>query len=116
MRHSEAHYLGLAGALHHVKEHHEVPYTGVQAVDQIGRAVVGSLSREGRAAAGGHSTWGRWVRTWSGYATLAGEHENETEARRAGLGERLKIDEWGSLMLVSDRPATVYFGHETTGC
>ncbi|KAK4702690.1 hypothetical protein P7C70_g3531, partial [Phenoliferia sp. Uapishka_3] len=86
-------------ALHHVKEHHEVPYTGVQAIDQIGRAVVSSLRREGRAAAGGHSTWGRWVRTWSGYASYAGEHPDETEARKAGLGERLKIDEWGSLML-----------------
>lgn len=78
-----------------------MPYTGVQAVDQIGRAVVDSLKREGQAAAGGHSTWGRWARTWSGYATLAGEHLDETEARLAGLGDRLGIDEWGSLMLVS---------------
>ncbi|KAM0747583.1 hypothetical protein T439DRAFT_328814 [Meredithblackwellia eburnea MCA 4105] len=86
-------------ALHHVKEHHEVPYTGVQAVDQVGRAVVDSLKREGQAAEGGHSTWGRWARTWSGYATLVGEDVSETEARRAGLGQRLRVDEWGSLML-----------------
>ncbi|KAK4704113.1 hypothetical protein P7C70_g2097, partial [Phenoliferia sp. Uapishka_3] len=89
-------------ALHHIKHHHEVPYTGVQAVDQIGRAVVSSLRREGRAAAGGHSSWGRWARSWSAYsryATFAGEKADETEARKAGLGERLRIDEWGSLML-----------------
>ncbi|KAK4701444.1 hypothetical protein P7C70_g4789, partial [Phenoliferia sp. Uapishka_3] len=86
-------------ALHHVKEHYEVPFTGVQAIDQIGRAVVSSLRREGRAAAGGHSTWGRWARTWSGYAKYAGEHADETEARKAGLGDRLRVDEWGSLML-----------------
>lgn len=68
----------------------------MQAIDQIGRAVVHDLVRSGRAADAGPAAWLSLI---SGDASESeGETERE-EAVRRGLGSRLEVDRWGSLML-----------------
>ncbi|BGP38093.1 hypothetical protein JCM10449v2_002020 [Rhodotorula kratochvilovae] len=90
-------------AHHFVKETPKVPYTRLVALDHIGRAVAARLVREGRAAEERARGWAAWARgRGERYLRLPGTGAREAQAGEAqddGLGRRLKIDEWGSLML-----------------
>jgi hypothetical protein len=67
--------IGNKGSLHHVKFYDNVPYVQVQALDQIGKAVVTNLIANGKNDGGEYNTNG-------------------------SIGTRLKLDPWGWLMLV----------------
>ncbi|KDE08076.1 hypothetical protein MVLG_01776 [Microbotryum lychnidis-dioicae p1A1 Lamole] len=102
-------------ALHHIKEQHNLPYNRVQAVDQIGRSVVQQLIAEGRAAVAGSQTWTSWIAMLKNSISgtepdiiaseeiKLGSEEEQKEAFRMGYAHRLKIDEWGALMIGQER-------------
>lgn len=64
------------------------------------------LVAEGKAADEGARSWAAWTHKvasrvgwkWQGEG---GGGEEEVEAVKMGLGHRLKVDNWGALMLVS---------------
>ncbi|GAA6027093.1 hypothetical protein JCM8097_006106 [Rhodosporidiobolus ruineniae] len=85
-------------ALHFIKETNKIPYNRLIALDQVGRSVVDRLVDEGRAAEKGAKTWKAWTKS-VGAKYLGFAKEGENEALEGGLGSRLKVDEWGSLML-----------------
>ncbi|KAM0751854.1 hypothetical protein T439DRAFT_220717 [Meredithblackwellia eburnea MCA 4105] len=90
-------------ALHHIKEHHNIPFSRLHSLDQIGRSVVQRLVNEGRAAEKGEQSWKAWVRKASAKVGLKWKGEKESEALRLGLGHRLRVDEWGSLMIGQEK-------------
>ncbi|GAA5865960.1 hypothetical protein JCM8547_002897 [Rhodosporidiobolus lusitaniae] len=94
--------LILWRALHFVRETEKIPFTRSTALDQIGRSVVDRLVEEGRAAEEGAKGWKKWGKS-VGAKYLGWKEEGEDEALEGGLGRRLKIDEWGSLMLGQSR-------------
>ncbi|GAA6001062.1 hypothetical protein JCM10207_007395 [Rhodosporidiobolus poonsookiae] len=91
-------------ALHFVKETDKIPYNRLIALDQVGRSVVDRLIAEGKAAEAGAQRWSAWTKSVGAkYLGLGKGKEGENEALEGGLGRRLKIDEWGSLMLGQSR-------------
>lgn len=84
-----------------------IPNDRIQALQQIGLAVVESLITEGLAADAGGSTWKAWaVRKTTNLglgkwvAPTKGDGDKRAElAREMSLGTRLKVDPWGMLML-----------------
>ncbi|GAA5842728.1 hypothetical protein JCM11251_002334 [Rhodosporidiobolus azoricus] len=104
--------LILWRALHFIKETDKIPYNRLIALDQVGRSVVDRLVAEGRAAEEGSKSWKAWTKSVGAkYLGFGRGEEGENEALEGRLGSRLKIDEWGSLMLTLIRPL---FGHLTT--
>ena len=77
-------------------------FTVVNSLDQIGRSVVERMVMEGEAAALGAQEWKQWMYrvASSHFAKVWGTHSVE-EVKAEGLCGRLRIDEWGALMLVS---------------
>ncbi|GAA5970110.1 hypothetical protein JCM11641_000273 [Rhodosporidiobolus odoratus] len=100
---AEAETRILWRALHFIKETPKIPYNRLIALDQVGRSVVDRLIEEGRAAEEGERTWKVWSKSvgarYLGFGLGFGEERREWEAIEGGLGRRLKVDEWGSLML-----------------
>ncbi|KAM0754850.1 hypothetical protein T439DRAFT_321902 [Meredithblackwellia eburnea MCA 4105] len=91
-------------ALHHPQANHLVPITSVQALDSITRSIVGHLQEEGRAAQKGEKAWKRWVhksQTLMSQEPVVNEDEGRTwhDALKQGLGSRLVVDEWGTMIL-----------------
>lgn len=87
-----------SGAPHFVKETDRTPYNRLVALDQIGRSVVQRLTREGDAAQAGRAEWKRWRRSAAATGTSF-DAADRSWARKAKLGERLRVDEWGARML-----------------
>ena len=89
------------GSLHHIQEHDYIPFTRLQALDQIGRSVVERLVAESEAALDGAQEWKAWlVRIATSHFGKIWHKESVAEAKAEGLSGRLRIDEWGALMLV----------------
>lgn len=95
--------LVLSGALHHIREHRAIPFNRLEAVDQIGRAVVEQLIYEGRAAEAGDSSWLAWSRAMKRRLRISSAMPDEKTILKDGLGSRLKLDRWADMMLVSAR-------------
>lgn len=93
--------IGDVGTLHHVKLHHKVPFTRVQALDQIGRRVVERLIEEGRAAEHGELSWQAFRA--DSRRMGKGRGESRAEVLKHGLGHRLELNDWGSLMLGQEK-------------
>ncbi|GAA5896754.1 hypothetical protein JCM6882_005027 [Rhodosporidiobolus microsporus] len=92
--------LILWRALHFVKETDKIPYNRLIALDQVGRSVVDRLVDEGKAAEKGMHSWKTWTKSVGAkYLGFGSGEEGENEALEGGLGSRLRVDEWGSLML-----------------
>lgn len=93
----------FAGALHHIKEHHNIPFDRLQALDQIGRAVVDKLVAEGKAAESGPESWRAWSVKLKNKLGLKKGKQSESEAYAGGLGQRLMVDDWASLMMGQEK-------------
>lgn len=92
------------GALHHIKEHHSIPFTRVQSLNMIGRRVVQRLNEEAEMARLGDLTWRRWIAKLALEKLSIGRKETESIAAQRGLDRtRLEVDDWGSLMLGQQR-------------
>ncbi|BGP14017.1 hypothetical protein JCM10213v2_001955 [Rhodosporidiobolus nylandii] len=99
--------LILWRALHFIRETNKIPYNRLIALDRIGRSVVDRLVDEGKAAEEGAKSWRTWTKSvGAGYLGFA---QQQDEALEGGLGSRLKVDEWGSLMLVRSALFFSYF-------
>ncbi|GAA5863720.1 hypothetical protein JCM8547_003700 [Rhodosporidiobolus lusitaniae] len=90
--------LMLWRALHFIKNKDSVPVTSSVALDRIGRSVVERLIDEGRAAEAGGRMWKAWGESFAAQS-IGFQTEGREEVLEGGLGRRLKIDEWATLML-----------------
>lgn len=90
----------IIGSLHHVQFYDDIPYVQVQALDQIGKAVVSKLILEGTPLI--TTKLAKLRKRISNLAMIVTGGKQDIEASvKEGLGRRLKLDEWGVLMLVS---------------
>ncbi|KAK4058595.1 hypothetical protein OIO90_000039 [Microbotryomycetes sp. JL221] len=92
--------------LHHIKHHHSLPFSKIQALDQLGRAAATQAILEGKAAEAGLQSWREWTRTMKSRLKLQKPStqdqtslSREAEALEMQLGRRLKIDNWADLIL-----------------
>ncbi|KAK4053146.1 hypothetical protein OIV83_001881 [Microbotryomycetes sp. JL201] len=96
--------------LHHIKEHHSLPFSTIQALDQVGRAAANQAIQEGKAAEAGVLSWREWTETVKSRLLLqkpssdrSTSRQREAEAAEMQLGRRLKIDNWADLILGQER-------------
>ncbi|KAL8278425.1 hypothetical protein RQP46_009115 [Phenoliferia psychrophenolica] len=90
-------------SLHHTREQDSIPFTRAQTLDQIGRSVVERLVAEGEAAAAGALQWKAWLKRTSSRVGRKWSGAPEAEIISEDLSDRLRIDEWGALMLGQEK-------------
>ncbi|KAL8280436.1 hypothetical protein RQP46_007084 [Phenoliferia psychrophenolica] len=95
--------LILWRSLHHIQSHEQLPFTRVQALDQIGRSVVERLVREGEAAVKGAGEWKAWLALAASRVGRKWRGDSLEVTQAKGLSSRLRIDEWGALMLGQEK-------------
>lgn len=104
------------GTLHHVKSHRKVPFTRVQALDQIGRRVVERLQEQGRKANLGELEYARWMERMRAEGTAGGLEQPWAQVRAMGLGERLGLNDWGAVRSLPRLPAIVRLTIHHSSC
>lgn len=87
----------IKGSLHHVQFFDDIPYVQVQALDQIGKAVVSKLILEGTPFMSKLLKLSKRITNLVVYVSRGAEDIQKSV--KLGLGRRLKLDEWGILML-----------------
>ncbi|GAA6059413.1 hypothetical protein JCM10212_003645 [Sporobolomyces blumeae] len=87
-------------ALHPIKETDTVPASRTAALDQIGRHVVSQLVDEAQAARSrSRSSWKEWTKSFRAAKAFGWTTSNQDEVIREDLADRLRVDDWGKLML-----------------
>ncbi|KAM0751853.1 hypothetical protein T439DRAFT_325043 [Meredithblackwellia eburnea MCA 4105] len=93
--------------LHHIRQHEDIPYSRVEALDSIGRSVVQGLVAEGRASSSSSSSAKNWRNAAGDKAGGGGGIKwtelDEDESSLMGLGDRLRLNDWGALMKGQER-------------